>query len=48
MAGLRCFLTELLELTVEWVKDTFVRDFLQIPKVEDVKMKLSFGTFLNN
>ena len=29
MAGLRCFLNELLELTGEGVKDAFLRDFPQ-------------------
>ena len=29
MAGLRCFLNELLELTGEGVKDAFLQDFLQ-------------------
>ena len=44
MAGLRCFLNELLELKVEDVKNGFVRDFPQKLAGEDVKMELSFET----
>ena len=49
MAGLRCFLNDLLELTGEGVKDAFLRDFSQKLNgrcaqkfnVDDVKIKIS-------
>ena len=48
IAGLKHFLNELLELTAGGVKDASVRDLPQSLKVEDMNMKLSCKTSLEN